>query len=127
MTLNEILYIVAYTLFLIGASLSFRQNGSRVSVVIMTSGVALDFLVSMLPLAGVKALSMNVRGTNAVIIFAIVLGFIVWGLYGAALVIRAKERWRSYHGMIAAVEILWFIDFILFLYGLYKFPLTGGS
>lgn len=127
MSLNEILYIIAYSLFLAGASLSFRHNGSRLSVVVMTIGVTLDILVSMLPLLGVKALSMNVGGTNAVIMFGIALGFFVWLLYGVALVLRAKKRWRGYHVMIAVVEILWFIDFISFLYGLYKFPLTGGS
>ncbi|MCX8043488.1 MAG: hypothetical protein N3B18_05105 [Desulfobacterota bacterium] len=127
MSLNEIVYIIAYSFFLAGASLSFRQNGSTLSIIIMTIGVALDVLVSLLPLAGVKALSMNVGGTNAVIMFGIALGFVVWLLYGVALVLRAKTRWRAYHIMIGTVEVLWFIDFISFLYGLYKFPLTGGS
>jgi len=127
MTLNEILYIIAYSLFLAGASVSFRQNGSRLSIGIMTAGVVLDFLVSMLPLMGVKALSMHVGGTNAAIIFGIALGFVVWLLYGAALVLRAQAKRAAYHCMVCTVEVLWFIDFISFLYGLYKFPLHGGS
>ncbi len=127
MSLNEILYIVAYSVFLAGASVSFRQNGSRLSVGIMTAGVVLDVLVSILPLMGVKALSMNVGGTNAAIVFGIALGFVVWLLYGVALVLRAMHKMERYHTVIAVVEILWFIDFISFLYGIYKFPLHGGT
>ena len=46
MTLNEIAYIIAYSLFLAGAAKSFHDNGSALAVRIMSAGVALDFLVS---------------------------------------------------------------------------------
>ena len=124
MTLNEILYIIAYCLFLIGAAKSFRDNGSPRAIWIMTTGVVLDFLVSMLPMLGVSILKMDIAGSNAAIIAGITLGFLVWLLFIIALLVRKTERTKAFHVLIAATEILWFIDFITFLYGLYKFPLT---
>ncbi len=122
MTINEIFYTLAYCIFIYGASLSFRENGSPRSVVIMLCGISLDFLTSMLPLAGVDFLKMDVGGTNAVIIFAIVFGFCVWTLFAAALIVRRKGALHAYHRLITVVQIAWFIDFIAFLWGIYKFP-----
>ncbi len=123
MTLNEILYIIAYCLFLAGAAKSFREDGSAPAVRIMSAGVALDFLVSMLPVAGVTALKMDVKGSNGAIVAAIVFGFVVWMLFVAALLVRRAGRAKAFHVLIGVTEIAWFIDFITFLYGIYKFPL----
>jgi len=121
--LSQILYIIAYCTFMAGAARSFRDNGSALSVWIMSAGVILDFLMSILPVLGVKALSANLKGTNGVIIFAIVFGFMVWLTYIAALIVRKKGNRPLFHVLIAVAEISWFIDFISFLYGMYKFPL----
>ena len=123
MELGQILYIIAYCTFMAGAARSFRDNGSTLSVWVMSSGVTLDFLMSILPVLGVKSLSSNLKGINGVIIFAIAFGFVVWGMYVAALIVRRKGNWPLFHTLIAVVEIAWFIDFISFLYGMYKFPL----
>lgn len=96
---------------------------SRASVLIMSCGVLLDFLVSILPMMGGTALKMNLPGTNCVIIFAIVWGFVVWLLFLAALWLRREVRIEAYHSFITVTQIAWFIDFIGFLYGIYKFPL----
>jgi hypothetical protein len=127
MTLSETLYAIAYCIFIIGASRSNRDNGSLLSVLIMSCGVLLDFLVSMLPMAGVSLLKMNLPGTNAVIVFAIGFGFIVWLLFFAALWLRRTGRIRAYHSIITVTQIAWFIDFIAFLYGMYKFPLHAAG
>jgi predicted Co/Zn/Cd cation transporter (cation efflux family) len=79
--------------------------------------------MSILPVLGVKALSSNLKGTNGIIIFAIAFGFVVWLTYIAALIVLRKGNRPLFHTLIAVVEIAWFIDFISFLYGMYKFPL----
>lgn len=126
MTINEVLYIAAYSIFLIGAAKSYRENGSTASVLVMTTGVLIDFLVSMLPVMGVQLFKMEVKGTNPAIMFGIAFGFVVWLLFLAAIVIRRKGNMSLYHTLITITEVSWFIDFISFLYGLYKFPLQGG-
>ena len=127
MTLSETLYTIAYCLFVIGAARSYRDNGSRSSVLIMSCGVVLDFLLSMLPMMGVSVLKMNLPGTNGVIVFAIILGFIVWLLFLAALWLRRAGRLSAFHCLITVTQIAWFIDFIAFLYGIYKFPLHASG
>ncbi len=123
MEISQILYILAYCIFLAGSAKSFRDDGSSMAVWIMSTGVILDFLMSILPVMGVKALSSDLKGINNVIIFAISFGFIVWLTYLVALVLRNKGNKKLFHVLIAVTEITWFIDFISFLYGMYKFPL----
>ena len=77
----------------------------------------------MLPRLGVSALKMNLTGTNTVIVFAIGFGFVVWLLFFTALWLRRTGRMSAYHSVITVTQIAWFIDFIAFLYGIYKFPL----
>ena len=127
MTLSETLYTLAYCCFIAGAAQSYRDNGSSFSVLIMSIAVLLDFLVSMLPMVGVKALKMNLPGTNGVIIFAITLGFVVWLLFLTALWLRKADRIKAYHTTITVTQIAWFMDYIAFLYGMYKFPLLPSG
>jgi len=127
LTLSETLYTLAYCVFVVGAARSYRDNGNRLSVVIMSCGVLIDFLVSMLPMLGVSALKMNLPGTNAVIVFAIVFGFVVWLLFFAALWLRKARRLPAFHTIITLTQVAWFIDFIAFLYGIYKFPLHAAG
>ena len=123
MSLNEGLYLIAYCTFLVGASKSFRDNGSSVSVCIMLCGIILDVAVSMLPLAGVQSLKMNADGSNTLIMAAVALGVFVWLLFIAALLLRRSGSLARYHALITAVEVLWFIDYLMFLYGVYTVPL----
>jgi hypothetical protein len=82
----------------------------------------------MLPMMGGTALKMNLPGSNSVIVFAIILGFIVWVLFITALWLRKAGRIKAYHTIIMVTQITWFIDLITFLYGIYKFPLhTPGA
>jgi hypothetical protein len=66
---------------------------------------------------------MDVKGSNGAIVAAIVFGFVVWMLFVAALLVRRAGRMKAFHVLIGVTEIAWFIDFITFLYGIYKFPL----
>lgn len=124
MSLNETLYAIAYCLFTVGAARTYRDNGSLLSVLLMSCAVLLDFLVSMLPMAGVSALKMYLPGSNGVIVFGIAFGFVVWVLFLTALWLRKTGRTAAYHATITITQLAWFIDFTAFLYGIYKFPLT---
>ena len=121
MTLMGILSIMAYCVFLAGAAKSFRDNGSSASVRIMVAGIALDMLLSFLPMFGVKSLGADIKVFNPMLIFAIVSGLCVWIIFFIALFMRKKQRLSLYHKLIAASEIGWFLSFVAFLYGMYKF------
>jgi hypothetical protein len=121
MTLMGILSILAYCAFLAGAAKSFREDGSTAAVRIMLAGIALDILLSFLPMFGVKSVGADIKVFNAMLIFAMASGLCVWMLFFIALFMRKKQRLNLYHNLIAASEIGWFISFVAFLYGMYRF------
>lgn len=122
MTISEIVYIIAYCLFLIGAAKSFRENGSKSSVWIMGIGVLLDVLISILPRTGMEFLQSGQVVMNTTMQFAIIFGVIfVWILFPIALFVWKKNKMPLFHFLITVIEVAWFIDFITFLFGIYKF------
>jgi hypothetical protein len=123
MSPNQILYIMAYCIFLVGAAKSFRENGSLSSVLIMGIGLFIDFLTSILIMMGVQFLQSGVKGTNAVIHFGIILGVIVYILFIIALVVWKKGKLPLFHALITVIEVAFFIALLSFVYGKYAFPL----
>lgn len=124
MSLAELLYNLAYIVFTIGAALCYLEQGSRRSVIVLSVGAGLDFAVTLAPVLGIGALSMNVQGTNAVITAAAVGGVAVWSLFVAALLLRWRGRIAAFQWSVLAVQVIWFVDFIGFLYGMYVYPLS---
>ncbi|NTU94291.1 MAG: hypothetical protein HGB29_10125 [Chlorobiaceae bacterium] len=123
MTLNELLYAFALCLYMGAAAFSFRFNGPFASRLVMAIAVLIDLLLSILPRAGVEALSMHLHGSNQVIVVGVFLGVLVWVLFLLTLLSYRFGRYRLYHSGVLLVELLWFIDFITFLYGMYTVPL----
>ena len=108
MTVNEIVYIIAYCVFLIGAAKSFRENGSKSSVWIMAIGVLLDVLISILLMTGLEFVQSGQVVMNATMQFAIIFGVIfVWILFPIALFVRKKGKMSLFHFLIAVIEIDW--------------------
>jgi len=93
----------------------------------MSWGVLLDFLESMLPMIGVTDLKMLLQGTNSMIVFAIVIGFVVRLLIPAALLLRRARRIATYHSIITVIQVAWFIDHRALLFCMYKFPLLPSG
>ncbi|NTW63225.1 MAG: hypothetical protein HGA46_03850, partial [Chlorobiaceae bacterium] len=57
------------------------------------------------------------------VVAGVLLGVGVWVLFGVTLLFCHYRKYRLYHIGVLFVEVLWFIDFITFLYGIYKYPL----
>ena len=107
---------------MLGAARSFRDNGSRFSVFLMTLGYLIDVANSLLPMTGIPFFQTDTAGTNPAIKFAIVFGVItVWLVYPVALILWKKGKTGSFHFLIAFVEVCWFIDIVMFVYGKFMF------
>ena len=116
----EIFYFAAFGLFLLGSAFSFRDNGSSASVAIMTCGVVADMVLRLLPMGGFASLPENMGVTNSFISQAVNFGMLtVWPAYFLALLFRKQHRMNFFHWLIAGIELVWFLDVILLLYGLY--------
>jgi hypothetical protein len=121
----EILYFMAFGLFLLGAALSFRENGSPRAVAIMSCGVLADSIARMLPLSGLAHSPLFMGFTGSCTSFAIAFGMITTcPAFLLALLFRKRGLKNVFHWMIAALEMVWFLDIILLLYGLYGVALA---
>ncbi|ACD90979.1 MAG: hypothetical protein HGA57_05140 [Chlorobium limicola] len=48
---------------------------------------------------------------------AVLAGVSVWVLFGAALAVYSPKRPGLYHALVLVIEIVWFIDVMMFMYG----------
>lgn len=112
-----LLSILAFIIYMIGAMLSFRNADSKTGLSLMAVGVGLDILIVVLPKLGVSTLKMGITTMNPIIGAAIVLGFLVWLGFGAALILYKLHFQNSFQIVIGLTQIIWFIDILLFHYG----------
>jgi hypothetical protein len=118
---NELLSILAYCIFLVGAARSYRTDGDIHSVWIMVCGIGLDAVLAMLPMVGINILRGPEQAINAGIVGGIVLGGTTWIIFIVALILRAVKKKAVYHGLIGTAQVTWFIAYVSFLLGMYKF------
>lgn len=116
----EIFYFISLGLFLLGSAFSFRDNGSPASLTAMSCGVAADMALRLLPMGGFVSLP-EFLGAYSFIFFLAIVGnmFTVWPAYLLALLVRRQRRMRLFHWLVAGIELAWFLDIMLLLYGLY--------
>lgn len=119
-SISELLPIIAYCLFLAGAARSFRTGGSLHARLMMCTAILLDMLAAFLPSLGILPHAVYPENRNAVVMTGVLLGFIVWVLFAVALFFYRKHRHEYYHSVILAVEMIWFIDVMVFFYGVYR-------
>jgi len=120
----EAAYFLTYCLYLIGASKSFRENGSNKSVLIMGLAVTTNVLISLLAASNLSFFQVNWGGTNVTMqVFGIVGVVFVWILFPLTLVFWKLGKTGLFHFFITLIEVCWFSDMVLFMYGLYSFPL----
>lgn len=119
--LYGMIYIAAYCLFLVGASLSYRNSRSRVSLLLMTLAVTATVGIGLLCAHQLEGRAAQ----SAVFLFGICLGIIaVWIMYPVALLFWSTKRLPLFRRAIVAIEISWFLGTILLTYGYYKVPLV---
>jgi hypothetical protein len=118
---GDSIYVLTYCLFLTGAAWSFQCNAPTTSIWVMSAAVFIDFLASILPIMNLKSLAINLP-PNIIITAAIFLGILVWLLFLFALFTWKIKKFRLFHFLILEIQIIWFIDIMLLLYGTYKVP-----
>lgn len=115
---QDIVYFTAYVIFLVGSSLTLRQIRPVVSLWVMVTGVLIDFFATILPNAGFKSLAIGI-GSSPEILAGITLGVLVWTVFLAAVFVRLMGRQSLYYSIIVAIKIMWFVDLVLLMYGVY--------
>ncbi|HWR01614.1 MAG TPA: hypothetical protein VN371_07085 [Chlorobaculum sp.] len=119
-TPSELLSLIAYCLFLAGAALSFQTGGSLNARLMMSAAVILDMLMALLPSLGILP-PISHPGVNKILVMCgVFLGFLVWILFAIAIFLHLQHRYEPYHAVILAVEILWLVDLMVFLYAVHR-------
>jgi len=119
--LYGIVYVAAYTVFLVGASLAYRNQRSRAALLLMAiAALAANAigLISVRPLQDLAAQSGLFFSGVCCVIFAI------WGMYPTALIFWSKSRLVLFQRAVVTIEFSWFIGTILLTYGYYRVPLV---
>jgi hypothetical protein len=123
MNLIDILYTLAFCIFLYGASRTFRENGTKSSILIMTLGITRDLSVTLMALFDVPGFQPEQKGFNNYVYAGIILGVGIYLAFISALLVRYKNHKTVFLRLITIIEIAWFVDYVLFFFGTYKIPL----
>lgn len=111
---------VAYVLFLLGEAQSFRGSAPSTSLWVMVFAVTADFFTTVVPNPGCKSVAINI-GSSPEIITAIVLCVVAWLTFLGAVFVRLMGRMTLFFVLLVATKLLWFVDLVLFFYGVYNF------
>lgn len=123
-SLSEVLYGIAFSLYMVGAGWSFRTDGRPLAVGLLALGAAMDFGLTGLVSFGPEIFSFGITGTNLAIQLGAILGVAVWLLVAAALVVRWRGPRPAFHVLVMLGQLVWFVDYLAFLYGIHTYPLS---
>lgn len=124
MSLSEVLYGVAFITYMVGAAWSLRSNGGGAAVAVLAVGAAMDFGLTGLVMWGPEIFSFGIEGSNLAIQLGAILGVAVWSLVVAALIARWRGRLAAFHALVVVGQLVWFVDYLAFLYGIHAYPLA---
>lgn len=122
MSLPEILYMIAFCLYLLGAGWALWRPDQRAAVALVAVALALDLGITVAPLFGVEALTFQVTGRNIGFNLGAPLGVLTWLLVGGGLVARWRGQMDVFRGMLLAALLTWFLCFQAFQIGLHVLP-----
>ncbi len=124
MQLAECFYATAFMTYLVGVALCYYDQASPRSVAVMSAGILIDLGTTVAMILGVDALRMGVEGCNWALNVGTVLGFTVWLSFLLALILWFTGRRRAFLLMALPIELVWFLCYISFLFGVHVYPLV---
>ncbi len=117
----EIIYCLAFLLYLIGSSLTHIENGTELSLWLMSFAVVLSAIVTLLPLVGIKWLRLAPQGIRAGFWAARLLQGASWLSFGCAMFLRLRRALVPFHMWIALTTLLWAAWLLIFIYSRHAF------
>ena len=124
MSLAELIYAIAFTTYMIGAGWSLRTDGDGRAVAVLAFGACLDFAITGLSMFGPAVFDMGATGRNFAIDLGALLGVVVWLLVVAAPITWRWGRRPVFHVLVVSTQVVWFVDYLAFLFGLHVYPMV---
>lgn len=110
----EWLYCLSFLLYLVGSSLAHIENGTELTLWLMTFAITFTCATTLLPLAGVRWLRMEPRGSRWGFWIAMLLQVGSWFSFGWAMFFRLGRNMAPFHTLITITTLLWAIWLLLF-------------
>ena len=112
----EWLYSLSFILYLLGSSLTHIENGSELSLWLMTFAVLLTASTTLLPIAGIRWLRLDQQGGRWGYRLAILLQVLSWMTFAWAMFLRLGRNLPPFHTWITITTLLWAAWLLIFIY-----------
>jgi hypothetical protein len=112
----EWLYSLSFLLYLVGSSLTHIENGAELSLWLMAFAVFLTAATTLLPLAGIRWLRMEIQGSRVGFWAAMLLQVVSWTSFAWAMFLRLRRNLPPFHTLIMVTTLLWAAWLLIFIY-----------
>lgn len=116
----EWLYSLSFLLYLIGSSLAHIENGSELSLWLMSFAVVLALATTLLPVAGIGWLRLQKQGSRWGLGIAMLLQVLSWLSFSWAMFLRLGRNMPPFHTWITVTTLLWAAWVLILIYSLHS-------
>ena len=112
----EWLFSLSFMLYLIGSSLAHIENGSELSLWLMTFAIILTIATTLLPVAGIRWLRLERQGSRWGLGIATLLQVASCMSFSWAMFLRLGRNLPPFHTWITITTLLWAAWLLIFIY-----------
>lgn len=114
--ITEWIYSLSFLLYLFGSSLAHREQGTELSLWLMTFAIALTALTTLLPMAGIRWLRLEQQGSQRGYWIAMLLQVLSWFSFAWAMLLRLGRNIPLFQTWITITTLLWATWLLMFLF-----------
>jgi hypothetical protein len=112
----EWLYSLSFMLYLFGSSLTHIENGSELSLWLMTFAVVLTASTTLLPFAGIRWLRLDQQGGRWGYRLVLLFQVLSWMSFFGAMFLRLGRNLPPFHTWITITTLLWATWLLIYIY-----------
>lgn len=112
----EWLYSLSFLLYLCGSSLAHSENGTELSLWLMTFAIILTAVTTLLPMAGIRWLQLAPQGSRRGYQIAMGLQALSCLSFAWAMFLRLGRNLPPFHTWISVTTLLWAAWLLIFIF-----------
>jgi ribose/xylose/arabinose/galactoside ABC-type transport system permease subunit len=116
LTLTEVLYLFCFLLFLFASDMTHIENGSELSLWLMSFAVVLTMAATLFPWLGIRWLIHKWHGSKTMQWLSYAFQVLSWGTFGYAMILRWARNLNPFHWWITVTALLWAIWILFFFF-----------
>ena len=120
--ITEWLYSLSFLLYLFGSSLAHIENGTELSLWLMSFAVVVTVATTLLPLAGIRWLWLERQGSRWGYWIAMLLQVCSWFSFTWAMFLRLGRNLLQFHTWIVVTTRLWASWLLIFIISRHAHP-----